>query len=210
MARLVNKFNVLIKSSVNSVLKDVTTRGTDTPKPPKLGKDTDKELARLRKQIDAALDHEDRITADIAEITRQIAEWDRQADAALESGDDNTARQLVRQIQRAQQQRAMLEADLDQHRRSTSELIRQVNAFEAVVAEARQQSEDQPQQNPAEERDADTESLSERLRKARDIATGDRNAASPTPADATVTNDDQLTEQAIEDDLARRRNRLSL
>lgn len=210
MARLVDKFNVLLKSSVNNVLKDITTRRSDDTPPPRPGKDADKNLARLRQQIDSALDQEDRTTAEIAEMTRQIAEWDRQADAALQSGDDNTARQLVRKIQRAQQRRAMLEADLDQHQRSTSELIRHVNEYEAVIAEARQQNASDSQQAPVDNTDNDTESLSERLRKVRNNATDNHPPAPSIRVATPAENEERLDEQAIEDDLARRRNRLSL
>jgi hypothetical protein len=85
----------------------------------------------------------------------------------------------------------MLEADLNVHRRETSALIRQVNALEATVAEARQAV---PAGPPA------ADDLAAQVRSAREQAAAPlpRETRPPAPVD----------ERAVEDDLAARRARL--
>ncbi len=164
----------------------------------------DREITALRDQINTALDDEDRMMGEIDAMQRQIADWDQQADAALRQGDEAAARQTIRQIQLQQQRMTMHQAELEQHKLSTSELIRQVNMLEAIVAEAKQH-----QQTTAADSDdrtdhqAESQSLSARLRKVSQPAlpkTKHLQREEPIP---------EMDEQAIEDDLARRRTRLS-
>jgi phage shock protein A len=197
MADLISKLNVLVKASLQGVLGDDPDRG-GRHSVPSLGKDIDREITALRQQIDTALDHEDQIKAQIEASQREAADWDRQADEALARGDEATARYAIRQQQTKQQQTTLLEADLAQHRISASELIHRVNALEAIVAEARQQQKTAPETNEAPEH-----SLSARLRHVREIF--------QTQEAAAATQDDvpQVDDQAVEDDLAQRRARLS-
>lgn len=202
MSRLFNKLNVLMKSRLNSLIGDdspVSPRKKDVP--PQPGKELDRQIAMLREQIESAQNRDDRISAELDAMQREIAGWDQQADAALQRGDGVEARRLVRQIQLAQRQHAMLEADLAQHRDATFELLRQVNALEALAAQAEQQAA--ASDTRAED---DAASLSERLRKAREAASGKKSAPSASEPEQRDTVDDQ----AVEDDLAGRRQRLSL
>jgi phage shock protein A len=198
MADLISKLNVLVKASLQGVLGDDPDRAGRRSVPP-LGKDIDREIIALRQQIESAFDHEDQIKAQIDALQREAADWDRQADEALARGDEATARYAIRQQQTKQQQTTLLEADLAQHRISASELIHRVNELEGVVAEARRQ-----QQTTAPETDETPEhSLSARLRHVREIF--------QTQEAAATTQDDvpQVDDQAVEDDLAQRRARLS-
>lgn len=203
MTNLINKLNVLVKSSMNSVLGNDTSpsarRGRSASQ--RLGKDIDQDIAARRDQIDRALNAEDRLMAEIAALQREIDDWDHRADQALTQGDEAGARHAIRQMQRQQQRAGLLESDLAQHRISTSELIQRVNELEAIVAEARRHAESAP----AEEDDTRTgETLSDRLRHIRQQVT-DR---TPEPA-PEVVDSDEFDAQAVEDDLARRRARLS-
>ncbi len=192
---LTDKLNTLIRSRVQGVLDDVNPRRRGQSL--KAGKNIDRDVAVLRQQINQALDDEDRMTAEIGALQHQIADWDQQADRALTQGDEAAARHAVRQVQLLQQRQAMLEADLAQHRYSTSELINRVNELEALVAEARRPSKDVVEpENPDDER------LSTGLSQARPESAAPPTVAKPR-APAVVD------EQAIEDDLARRRARLS-
>ncbi len=194
MPSLINKLNVLVKSNLHGVLGDDspdTARRKKSAALP-LGKDIDREIAALRQQIEHALDEEDRLTANSEALQRQVEDWDQQADQALGRGDEATARHAVRQMQLQQQHLAMTVADLAQHRIATSELIQRVNQLEALVSEARRQ--------PAQDLEDDDESLSARLRQARQQA-GEQVEPAPHPAN--------VDEKGVEDDLARRRARLS-
>ncbi|NLE50827.1 MAG: hypothetical protein GX613_05415 [Chloroflexi bacterium] len=184
MTNLLDKLNVLIQSRVPRL------RGSPGRQvPPALGRKADRELARLRARIEEALADDDRAQAEISALDRQIADWDAQADTALEAGQDAVARHAIRQMKLVEQRRTMAQAELDAHRRATADLIQQVNAFEATVAEARREISEaeavgaEPSQNRADLRELTQRSPT----------------ATPAPVD----------DQAIEDDLARRRSRLS-
>lgn len=188
MSDLFDKLNVLVQSRLPR-LRGSSQRN----RPPALGRQADRDLARLRAKIDAALADDDRAQAAIDALSQQIADWDAQADAALAAGQDATARHAVRQMKLVEQRRTMAEAELDAHRRATADLIQQVNAFETALAEARRQSA---------EADSGKPSLVDRLPAFREPLrrkTGATSGADTAPVD----------ERAIEDDLARRRARLS-
>jgi phage shock protein A len=194
MGSIIDKLNALVRSNVQNVLERGKGSGGMS-----LGKDIDREITVLREQINTALDHEEALNSQITAAQQQIAAWDAQADRALLQGDEAAARRLIQQIQHEQRQIAFIEADLDKHRRATSELIEQVNELEAVVAAARQE---QQQQAKDQAEDETTPSLSERLRTARQSITQE---AAPSPSAPGSEVDDQ----AVDDDLAQRRARLS-
>lgn len=213
MADLMGKLNTLVRSSVHGFLGggDSSPRKRRGNKPPslaRLGKDIDQEIAALRQQINKALDDEDHQEAAIQALQRQIADWDAQADQALSQGNEAVARHAVGQMQIQQRRLTMLEAELEQHRISTSELINRVNELEALVAEARQetrQEETLPTEQTAPlQTDEDDETLSARLRRVRHLfATQEMEVVN---TDSTPL---QVEEAAVDDDLARRRARLS-
>lgn len=184
MANLLDKLTVLVRSGVNSLVDPVRPSGRRTP--PRPGKHVDREIAALREQIDEALDDEDRIATEVAALHREADAWDGRADALLQGNDEAGARHAIRQMQLARQRAAVREADREQHRRSTSELISKVNALEALVAEARYT------ERAAEERRPAT-----RLKATREASA----ASTDGPA--------QVDERTVEEDLARRRARLS-
>lgn len=158
------------------------------------------EVTALRQRIAQALDDEDRLQQTIQELERQVEALDRQADEALTRGDEAAARHLVGQVQRRRQQVALLQAELRQHQYATADLIRRVNALEALLAQVQQTAA--RRQVSAE----DELSLAERIRQARtEIARRVETLRTPAAAPATSP----LDEQAVEDDLARRRARLS-
>ncbi len=196
MPGLFEKLNVLVKSNINQLLKGERATRRGVPDLAQLGKGADREIAAMRKQVERALSEEDRLENEMATLQRAIEAWDRRADDALMRGDEATARHAVRQMQRNQQHRAMIVADLHQHRRATSELINRVNELEALVAEARHQEKTAapPAAGPA---------LGDRLRQARE-------AVVPPGSQRDETEDLAIDEQVVEDDLARRRARLSL
>jgi len=188
MSDLFDKLNVLMQSRLPR-----RRRTSRRDRPPALGRKADRDLARLRAKIDEALAEDDRAKAEIDALNGQIANWDTQADAALAAGQDATARHAVRQMKLVEQRRTMAEADLDAHRRATADLIQQVSAFETALAEARRQRTEAKHELP---------SLTDRLPAFREPLRRSTSASAsrePAPVD----------ERAIEDDLARRRARLS-
>lgn len=209
MARLLSKLNVLVKSNLRNVLPDINRQRKQpdtTPAP--TGSDLAQQVVLLRERVNAALDQEQDTVAQLERMQQQIAAWEADVDRALRDGDDAAARYTIRQIQLTQQQHALLTADLEQHRRSTAELIKQVNALEAAAAQANANT---PAADDATDSDS---SLADRLRRAREKATGTQaapptasvRASAPESGNASVP----VTEQTVEDDLNQRRQRLSL
>jgi phage shock protein A len=199
MTNLINKLNVLVRSSMHNIFGDDTDQQRGRlPSASRLGKNIDNEIAALRQQIDKALDDEDRQIIEIERLQREIADWDGQADQALLKGDEATARYAVQQVQLQQQRLTMLDAELAQHRIATAELIHRVNELEALVAEARKHQQD------AAVEDEDDESLAARLHKARQHVQTQEMEAAPRQAPPAKVDDD-----AVDDDLAQRRARLS-
>ena len=187
MPGLREKLTVLMRSSL---------RGERRDRPPSTRK-AGAEVVALREQIAQALDHEDRLQQTIQASEAEIAALDRQADEAMARGDEATARHLIAQLQRRRRQLALQQADLAQHRHTAADLIRRVNALEALLATAQQ---------PSAGAEADDVPLAERIRQARqEVNRRVESLRAPAAPPAEIA----LDEQAIEDDLARRRARLS-
>ncbi len=144
MSDLLKKLNLLIQAGMNDVLDEVQ-KATPTPKKfiprNRLGTDIDREVDQLREQINQALEHEDTIRVKIDEVQQDADELNRQADDAVLRGDDVNARYYLERMYRAQQRKTMLEADLNEHRIATQELILRVNELDATIAEARHREE---------------------------------------------------------------------
>src|SRR5258708_38776098 len=75
--------------------------------------------------------------AKIDSSDQQIAALTQQADDALKASNEGTARLTVAQMQTFKQQNEMRRADLELHRRSTSDFIERVNTLESMVADAK-------------------------------------------------------------------------
>jgi phage shock protein A len=146
MAGLFQKINTLLKARIDSFLEEDLhlTRRPDSEtllSASRLGKDVDREISALRQRIEDALNYEDELQEKIEALRQEAADADAQADQALVDGEEDVARQAVEHMRRLDQQAAMLEADLVQHRRTTAEFIERVNVMEGLIAEARRQQE---------------------------------------------------------------------
>lgn len=114
MSDLIDKLNVLLRANLDTFLG----RSGEDATPPKrlppeqLGKDVDREIAALRRQIDTALNKEEDIKGRLGALRVQIEQYDRAADAALERGDESAARATVQQMQAARKRAAALELEL--------------------------------------------------------------------------------------------------
>lgn len=150
MSSLFDKLNTLLKAGVNSVLGSVTgSEGAPSDVPetqvtPTSLKDADKKIAALRKQINAALAQEDKMQAALDRLLQQVAEYDQLADEALQAGDEDRARELVRKMQEQRRTARLRQVELDQHREVTAQFIEKVNMLEAMVSDARRQQGELP------------------------------------------------------------------
>ncbi|HRE47039.1 MAG TPA: hypothetical protein PLD47_04880 [Aggregatilineales bacterium] len=142
MSDFLDKLNVLLQANLRNFLGGGTERLPPLPEtltPDKLGKDVDREIAALRKQVEIALSEEDRLKARLEALYAENADLDTKADAALERGDDAGARQIVSAIQRGRAKGRQWEAELERHRGATFDLIQHVNTLESLVSDARRE-----------------------------------------------------------------------
>ncbi|MCB9453736.1 MAG: hypothetical protein H6672_20085 [Anaerolineaceae bacterium] len=218
MDDLFKKLNTLIKVSVADALGEDILPGKPRRArldPHKLGKDVDREIDTLRTRINDALAYEDELRQQVNALEAEVARWDQQADSDVQAGNDANARYAVEQMQRAQQRLAMAQADLRDHQSVTQELIQRVNMLDAAVADARRaEAEAQPAPPPENAESKSGPVLSDVLRDAREKITqmGDLIASkSEVMTGETVGQQaaDVADDQAVEDDLAARRQRLS-
>jgi phage shock protein A len=211
MTDLFKKLNVLIKAGLNDILPE-TSDPSRRDQPIRLGKDIDREVGALRQRINEAVQYEEKLQTNARVLREEIARWDQQADEAVQRGNDAAARHAIDQMKRAEQRLEMAEADLRDHQLVTEDLIRRVNALEAVVADARRQQEQQAA--PAADA-APVQAISDVLRSAREkisemgdmLAARDEVNQQTTPPSMQAA--DEAAESTVEDDLARRRQRLS-
>lgn len=211
MNDLFKKLNVLVKAGINDLLGEehAVGRARRRPlRPEQLGKDIDREITALRQRINEALAYEDELQAKVYTLSEEVARWDRQADEAVVAGNDAAARHAIDQMQGAQKRLAMAESDLHEHRVVTQELIERVNMLEAAVADARR-AEKQSEGAQAAQTTIQTagQALSDVLRDARERIAGMGDLIS-TRQESTMPAE-KTDNQSVEDDLARRRERLS-
>jgi chromosome segregation ATPase len=132
MNDLLNKLNVLLRSTVSNTVDSVTGGA----RPEASGVDPGRDAVVLRQRVNEAIQYEDQLQARLRTLESEVARWDEAADAAVSKGDDAAARYAVEQLTLAKQRAAMAESDLQQHRRVTEELLLRVNELEAAVADA--------------------------------------------------------------------------
>ncbi len=194
---LLEKLNVLLQANLHTLTPDLSRFN-----PGRAGKNLDREISALKKQMDAAAEDEAQIEAKIAAMTNIILKWDEEADKAVKAGQNAQARFAIQQMETEKRRLAMLQAELDEHRQAMAALMRQVNEFESILRAAQQE------QAEAEE---ETATLSEAIRQARE-AVQEEAGVGDTPIRVQVDVSDAAThedEETINRDLHERRSRLA-
>jgi phage shock protein A len=210
MNDLFKKLNVLLKAGINDLLGEDSAKPRRSVSPEKLGKDIDREIVALRERINDALAYEDELQAQVQTISEEVTRWDKQADDAVTVGSDSVARHAIDQMQGAQKRLAMAESDLHEHRIVTQELIQRVNLLDAVVADAhRVQAENAANAQEQASGQSAGQVLSDVLRDARQKIASMGDIVSTRQQLSEPDTKDKPAHQAVDDDLARRRERLS-
>lgn len=195
---LLEKLNVLLQANLHTLSPDLSRLN-----PRRAGKNLDREIAALQKQMEAAAEDEAQIEANIAAMTEAILKWDEEADRAVKAGQNTQARFAIQQMETEKRRLAMLQAELDEHRQTMAALMRQVNEFESILKAAQQA------QAAAEE---ETATLSEAIRQAREAVQAEAGVGEDTPIRVQVDVSDAAThedEETINRDLHERRSRLA-
>lgn len=127
MYDLLKKLNTLVSAQVNELASHLPSLER---KP-----DLDRQVAELRQRVAAALEHEDKLRAQVGALQTEIAGLDSRIDGAIQAGQEATARALLEEVQRLQKRLALAESDLRQHQQSAADLIVRVNELEAAVGD---------------------------------------------------------------------------
>ncbi len=204
MEDLLKKLNVLVKATLNDALtgdsrrnKLVSPGGTK----PSAIQEGNQQIAQLRQRINETLAFEDELQKQIQSLQAEVANWDDQADAAVKDGDDAKAHYAVEQMQRAQERLTMAQSDLTAHERVTQELIFHVNTLEAAIDATTPKQTDAPAAEDADDKVSGVlRDMRDKVLELRDqIASRDEVAPEAT----------ETRTEPVEDDLAKRRQRLA-
>lgn len=202
MTDFFKKLNVLVKASLREALSEPGLPLTRD----RLGSNVGREVALLRERVNQALDYEDELANRVSQIQAEVEQLDREADLAVEQGDDDAARRKVADLRRAEKRLEMAESDLREHRLVTQELITRVNELDAAVADAQRAKGDEPlAEEPLERAGRVVADVLHEMRE-RIAEMGEIISASTTEVDTPEINSSQTD---IDDDLERRRSRLS-
>lgn len=219
------KLNVLVRAGINDLLSEDRAHPRGSLRPERLGKDVDREIAALRERINQALDYEDELQTRVTALQTEAANLDQIIDDLVARSEDAAARHSAEQLQRTRQRLTVAESDLRAHQMVTQELIQRVNELDAAVADARQRehqkggtADSSPGMETTSQAEAEGQSASKRVSDVLHemrmkisemsdiIAARDDVAQSGTPS---ATAPEAPDEKAVEEDLARRRDRLS-
>lgn len=133
------KLNTLVQGHINNVIDPIDEKTSKSRRKALSRQDIrgglQKDVKLLRQRIDDALNYETELQAKADKLYRAISEWDDKANQAVSDGRENDARFALGQMQQAQRELEMIEADLQEHRTITQELISQVNMLDSTIQE---------------------------------------------------------------------------
>ena len=206
MEDLLKKLNVLVKATLNDALtgdsrrNKLVSRSGDKPSAVQEG---NQQIGQLRQRINETLAFEDELQKQIQSLQSEVADWDEQADVAVKDGDEAKAHYAVEQMQRAQERLTIAQSDLTAHEQVTQELIYHVNTLEAAVDAATQKQTDSSTEVGADEK------VSGVLRDMRDKILELRDQIAARDEVAPEPESSETRPEPVEDDLAKRRQRLT-
>jgi hypothetical protein len=144
MYDLLKKLNTLVSAQVNDLANDLASRLPNIERKP----DLDRQVAELRQRVAAALEHEDRLRAQVNALQQEIAGLDARIDAAIQAGHETSTRSLLEEVQRLQKRLGLAEADLRQHQTAAADLIIRVNELESAVGDLKSDRKAVPTEAP--------------------------------------------------------------
>jgi len=218
-----DKLNTLMRAKLGDLIGDSkSSSASPSSDDPQSLNHVAKDAENLRSRANHAIEYEDKLQREIDDIHQQLVTLNRQADEATLKGNEAMARHFIEKIQKLEARLAQLEKDLNEHRLLAQDLIQKVNTLEATIADIQaQQPTNQTDNTPqktvndkfselvtdAQKRIHD---LSERIKGRKEALQSEMTSdvkSSPVKNDISMTS--QPTEEDIEADLERRRNRLS-
>ncbi len=141
-----DKLNTLVQAHINNVIDPIDEKTSRSRKKALSRQDIrgglQKDVKLLRERIDEALNYEGELQAKADKLYAEISELDDKANAAVADGRENDARFALGRMQQAQRDLEMIEADLQEHRTITQELISQVNMLDSTIQAAEKEASD--------------------------------------------------------------------
>lgn len=160
-----DKLNHLVKSHINDIISPIDERTSRSRRKAlsriDIRRGLQDDVKTLRQRVDDALAYEGELQAKVDKLYQEIGELDASADKAVAEGREQDARHAIGRMQQAQREVEMMEADLQEHRYITQELISQVNMLEGVVQEAEKQPDSSPAETPSDK--SDVEKIGEQI-----------------------------------------------
>lgn len=209
MNNFFDKLNTLIRVKLSDLLGDNPTTKADTSQTiAHVAKDAED----LRARVNDAIDYEYRLQTKIGDIQQQLSTLNRQADDATKQGNDAMARYFIEKIQRLQDRLATIEADLHEHQQVAQDLILKVNTLEATIADIQTAQAHPPTeevQPPKQVTDKFSELVNDAQKRIHAVGEKIRVRKETLDSELAETPPSANMEADIEDDLARRRDRLS-
>ncbi len=139
IATLVNaQVNELLGKNPTSPLARIRLNADDAEKNPR------DSAGALRRRLDEAVDFEDVLQAKIHALMGEAADLDAQIDVSVRQGDEFGARRLQGQLNIKQQQLAIAESELRDHRALTRHLMQEMRNLEAALDERDRQMQGPP------------------------------------------------------------------
>ena len=135
MASLFDKITTLINAQVSDLLGQnpqsplarIKLNAEDAEKNPRAS------LRTFQQRLDEALRYEDELQAKIEALMQQALDLDGQVDRLLRAGDELTARRVQGQLNMKQQQLAIAESELRDHRLLSRHLMQEMRALENAL-----------------------------------------------------------------------------
>lgn len=218
-----DKLNTLMRAKLGDLMGDSKSSSvSSTTDDPQSLNQVAKDAENLRSRANHAIEYEDKLEAQIDDIHQQLATLNRQADEATLKGNEAMARHFIEKIQKLEARLAQLEKDLGEHRLLAQDLIQKVNTLEATIADIQAQQ-------PISQTDSTTQKtvndkfselvtdaqkrihdLSERIKGRKEALQSEMTSdVKPSSVKSDISTTSQPTDDDIEADLERRRNRLS-
>jgi phage shock protein A len=217
-----DKLNTLVRVKLSDLLgESKSTTHSDDKSSSQPIQQVAKDAENLRARVNDAIGYEDKLQAQIVDINKQLVTLNRQADDATEKGNEAMARYFIEKIQRLEERLVMLEKDLQEHQLLAQDLIQKVSTLEATIATIQEQKVatspvSDTTETPKNVADKFSElvsdaqkrinTLGDRIKARKETLQSEIDAPMPT---SSVTSSNAPTDADIEDDLERRRNRLS-
>ncbi|MCY3572945.1 MAG: hypothetical protein OXG92_03125 [Chloroflexi bacterium] len=142
MSSFIDKLSVLLNAQVNELLG----RNSNSPlarirlNANEPATNPRRSAQQLRARLEEAVGYEDKLQARIDKLMDEALDLDEQVDAALGAGDSYNSRRLQTQLNLKQQQLAIAESELREHRLVTRHLMKELVALEATLGEQEMQS----------------------------------------------------------------------